>query len=707
VKLAWRVAATALALAMAVLIAGYSAVVPAFEAPDEPGHFRYVQLLAAGRGLPVQGQAGDFDPEFSQPPLYYAAEALLVRLMPASGAPVPDWDHHNTYQNATAQGNVNLYSHPAAESFPWTGQILQLHAMRLLNLLFAAVTLLATYGIGLEVGLSRGLALTATGIMGLLPQFAFISGALNADNAITASAALALYLLLRWFNRPTGYGPATLLGLSTGAAMLSKISGLAVLILVLACMLWRAWRKRSGWLAGQALVAGGIGVALGGWWYLRNLIVFGDPLGWRPMLTAIGAMLRPRPLGPLEAAAVLVQQRSTAIGVFGWNNLRLPPAVYIAADVVAASALVGLLLLLHSHRGGRGILALWVVVFAASLVRWLEVNEDAAQWRLLFPAFPALVMLLTIGLSRVAGALTPMVPVALAGLSTASLLLVIGPAYTREPAYAGAIQHQLSARFGDRLELVGYDEPQPRSIPPGEPVALTLYWRALQPLEVDDIVDLAGLDADNQPGLKESSWPQQGRAPTSGWTPGEIVRDRHVLAGSSDLAPGVWNLLVDVFEPRPGAPRLAVSGGGTIVNVGRFLVAPGRPAAPEANREASFESNLALLNHGQSSASGRLQVRLEWLATGPITRDYTVFVHALDGGGKVVAQNDSQPGQGRFPTSLIPASTPIEDVHSLDVSGLSAGAYRLEVGLYDTQTGARLKLAGKDEDALLFPVTLG
>ena len=143
-KLAWRVAAVLVALASAALIAAYSVVVPAFEAPDEPGHFRYVHILASGAGLPVQGQAGDYDPEFSQPPLYYGLQALVAKLISGEGAPVPDFAHNNPYQNATASGNVNLYSHPAGEGFPWSGQVLQLHAMRLVNLLFAAVALAAT-----------------------------------------------------------------------------------------------------------------------------------------------------------------------------------------------------------------------------------------------------------------------------------------------------------------------------------------------------------------------------------------------------------------------------------------------------------------------------------------------------------------------------------------------------------------------------------
>jgi 4-amino-4-deoxy-L-arabinose transferase-like glycosyltransferase len=731
VKSTWRWPCAALALGVAGLIAAYSAVVPAFETPDEPGHFRYVQALAAGRGLPVQGQAGDLDPEFSQPPLYYAAEAALARIVPAQGAPVPDFDHHNPYQNQTAEGNVNLFSHPAIESFPWTGQVLQLHAMRLLNLLFVAVTLLSTFGIARQAGLSIGLAAAATAVLGLLPQFDFIAGALNADNAITAAAGLTLYLLLRWLHSPPNIRAAALLGLTSAAAMLSKLSGAAVLALVLAAMLWRAWREKNPRSAAQAALAAGVALLGAGWWYIRNLVLYGDLLGWQPMLASIGAMLRPHPLTLLDAALLLFHQRATAIGVFGWNNLRLPQPIYLAADILAALAIAGLLLLAYDTartplslppavRVGPGEappttscpalavrvgLLLWSAAFAASLIRWVEVNTDAAQWRLLFPAFPAITVLLTLGLSRLSKYLSAVAATALAAVSLASLPLVIHPAYSPPPPYAGPIQHQLNARFGDRLELVGYDDPQPRNPSPGDPVILTLYWRALQPIARDAIVDLAALDVGGLPGLKESTWPAYGRAPTSSWRTGEIVRDRHVLAGAGKSNAGVWNLLLDVFEPLEGAPRLTLTGGGTTLNVGRFLVAPPQPSmtAPEA----SFQGNLEMVGHTQLVTPGRLAVTLTWRAVGPVQLDYTVFVHLLDKAGKLVAQDDSQPAGGRFPTSLIPPGLTVEDAHILDVSALPPGAYQLELGLYDAQTGTRLELRGGREAALRWPITLG
>jgi len=723
VKLAWRLLAVLAALASAGLIAGYSIVTPAFEAPDEPGHFRYVQALASGGGLPVQGQAGDYDPEFSQPPLYYLIESVAAKVLPAAGAPVPGFDHHNPYQNTTVQGNVNLYSHPVAEQFPWSGQILQLHAMRLANLLFAAVTLAATYGIGRELGSSPGLAGAAAAVVGFLPQFDFIAGALNADNAITAASSAALHLLLHGIGRPPSKRAGVLAGIAIAAAMLSKLSGLAVLPLAAGFLLWRAWRERKLGFVAEAAIAAGVALIAGGWWYVRNLVLYGDVLGWQPMLTAIGAMLRPQALSPIEAGAVLLREAPTALGVFGWNNLRLPMAVYLLAGGFALAAVLGLAT--YAPRPGQwersasgahdrwlraGLLVAWVAVFSASLIRWVEVNTDAAQWRLLFPAFPVLAVLLILGLSRLTRVLAVLTPMAMAGLSAASLLLVVRPAYLPEPAYDGPIQHQVNVRFGDRLELAGYDDPRPRNPTPGQPVALTLYWRALQPLALDDVVDLVALDAAKQQAFKQPTWPLAGRAPTSTWQPGHIVRDRHVVPGTPGLAPGAYTFFLDVFQPLAGAPRLPLAGGGTTLKLGRFLVLPPQTGAPPSAK-ANFGGSLALLGFTYSDAFGEpvqtVQVNLDWQVTGPVARDYTVFVHLLDTSGKLVSQSDSQPDAGRFPFSLLPVGLRVHDRHALPVEGLTEGHYQLEIGVYDPGTGARLKIAGGETDSLVFPEVLG
>ena len=81
-------------------------------------------------------------------------------------------------------------------------------------------------------------------------------------------------------------------------------------------------------------------------------------------------------------------------------------------------------------------------------------------------------------------------------------------------------------------------------------------------------------------------------------------------------------------------------------------------------------------------------------------KDYTVFIHGIDKAGIVVAQADGQPANGDYPTSYWLAGEVVRDSHSIQ---WPAQVDRIEVGLYDLASGARLHPAGEPGDAVIFP----
>ncbi len=94
----------------------------------------------------------------------------------------------------------------------------------------------------------------------------------------------------------------------------------------------------------------------------------------------------------------------------------------------------------------------------------------------------------------------------------------------------------------------------------------------------------------------------------------------------------------------------------------------------------------------------RVRLTLYWQAVAPMERDYSVFVHLLDEADLVIAQGDSYPGRGNFPTSAWRVGEAIADTYELTVSStaFAPGAARFEVGLYDFATGQRLAVADSD-----------
>ncbi len=97
---------------------------------------------------------------------------------------------------------------------------------------------------------------------------------------------------------------------------------------------------------------------------------------------------------------------------------------------------------------------------------------------------------------------------------------------------------------------------------------------------------------------------------------------------------------------------------------------------------------------------GSVWVTVYWQALAQSERPYAVFVHLLSTAGPMVAQRDTYPGLGRYPTTVWQPGVAFADTYRLDVP---LGAYTpdqayVQVGLYDP-AGPRLATAS-GEDAL-------
>jgi 4-amino-4-deoxy-L-arabinose transferase-like glycosyltransferase len=86
---------------------------------------------------------------------------------------------------------------------------------------------------------------------------------------------------------------------------------------------------------------------------------------------------------------------------------------------------------------------------------------------------------------------------------------------------------------------------------------------------------------------------------------------------------------------------------------------------------------------GMLRAGGALTVTLTWHALEQVPRDWTVFLHLLDAGGEIVAENNTRPQDGAMPMRLWAPGDWVADPHPILLPAtLPPGAYRLRVGLY-------------------------
>ena len=277
---------------------------------------------------------------------------------------------------------------------------------------------------------------------------------------------------------------------------------------------------------------------------------------------------------------------------------------------------------------------------------------------------------------------------------------LIAPAYAAPPSVAPqAIANPVDVHFGETIRLLGYD--LPATAAPGQPLAVTLYWQADAPPEESYVLALRLLDPTGRPVSAIDTLPAAGRYSTLVWEPGRPFRDSYTLPPmAADATPGLGTLLVIVY-PRgePGAPLTVTAGGvaaGHEARLGAIKIAPAAPVVlqPPRTNDATFDDRFRLLGHDTPAAAQpgqTLPLMLAWQAVAPDGRDYTVFVHLLNGAGELVAQSDGPPQGGAYPTSIWAAGEQVADARALALpEDLPPGEYTLFVGLYDPASGARL-----------------
>jgi hypothetical protein len=157
------------------------------------------------------------------------------------------------------------------------------------------------------------------------------------------------------------------------------------------------------------------------------------------------------------------------------------------------------------------------------------------------------------------------------------------------------------------------------------------------------------------------------------------------------LAGGIY----DFFEPgRPGRPATRPDGQPVEPIIASAKLIPWQwPDPAPLVQPINFFDKATLLSY--QLAPDQRTLTLNWRADSSLETDYTVFIQAWRiPENEYAAGFDGPPVQGDYPTSLWASGEIIVDRHSLDLTRLKAGDYKLLVGLYHPGTGERLPAFG-------------
>jgi 4-amino-4-deoxy-L-arabinose transferase-like glycosyltransferase len=434
---------TLLLVAVAVLGATWALLVPPGQAPDEPAHIGYVQVLAEDFRLPDEKPGLTFSREQELASAYsnvnQTAQVLLTK-PEWSKLAEEDWRQADAKLPKSARGegghSGDAGPNPARanpplyylwESIPYliasSGDFFdRLYAMRLWSVVLLLVTTAATWLlIGELTDRRRPLQLAGAAVVGMQPMAVFVSSSVNPDAALIACFALAFWLGARVLRRGLTVRDGLALGAVTALAIVTKGTGYALVPAVALAVGIGAWRllpdRRAAMLAagvsGAALalpVAIWLGLARsldraavnkvpgtgGGGAAAPGLPHFGflDYL-WQFYLPKLPFLNNVPAIPRLPVFDFWVK---TGWAAFGWLEVRFPNWVYgLLAAVTVALLAGGVAMLVRRRR--RDDLPLVAFFAAAALallagLHWVEyrtiLNEGITfnQGRYLLPLLP-------------------------------------------------------------------------------------------------------------------------------------------------------------------------------------------------------------------------------------------------------------------------------------------------------------------------------
>lgn len=723
-------------IAFVIAAVWYSVAIPVGEGVDEIPHFAYVDYVKTQWRLPVQpwrDNGRTLDVVMGHhPPLYYALGALVSFWTDTSDfSEVLRPNPHFVWAENDPTNGWNVYLHSPEEAFPYKGTILAIQYLRLWSVVLGTVTLFAVYRAGrLLLPKHPWIPVLAVALFAFNPSFIFMSSTVHHDPLMATLYALSFWWMVRALSldRALTLGDTIVGGLLLGAGLLTKLSGLSLLALFGLTLLFKA-RQQYEWrqLVRDGIPLYGVAMVIAGWWYLRNQLLYDDPLGWQMFLATHSHMVRQGSYSWfIFRKEFLGQIDRTFWGGFGYMHITLPepvrrpPWLLMGIGVVGA-AWAGVRRRQHLLDDWRR--HAWIVLLAGmllvfiSFVRFSVATTGAGHGRYLFTLAAPLALAIAVGLNQVVGFRAPRILAILVGAGLLAYAVFV-PIRFVLPKYAApkTVQpveleeaRESSIVYGDALELVAYKWSR-AAVPPGQPVSLALYWRAVGESRPDLYVHLRLRDRFGTAFVEQEFWPAPGTT-TAVWNTNTIYVTRRELYIPPNAAPGTASLELVVQPGRAGDPLPAQQAGGealsTAPRIGEILVGQVSTAeedelSPQIRHAAQLGEHIVLLGHDlterQVAAGGTVEVTLYWKTQASLNANYTAFVHIVNGSGQLVAQQDNEPNNGQYPTSAWEPDAVVRDPYAIRLPGnLPPGEYTIYAGMYEWPSLERLPVRADGE----------
>jgi hypothetical protein len=256
--------------------------------------------------------------------------------------------------------------------------------------------------------------------------------------------------------------------------------------------------------------------------------------------------------------------------------------------------------------------------------------------------------------------------------------------------------------FGGQILFLGYD-PDSVKLRDDGILTISLYWRALRPVEGDYRIYLKLINGVYHVWGEQDARPFWDGFPTNEWEVDEVVFDPREIPVLPGTPPGSYQLAVSLYDPYRGQALKLDSGDELLLKP--IEIEQRKPPAMEVldiqhPLQTTLGDRIRLLGYNLESGfrpGDNLHLTLFWQCLEEMGQDYTVFTHLIDEKQNIWGQRDNEPVDGFYPTSRWEVGEVVRDQYDMAISSeASPGEYQLEVGMYLAETGERLEVIGEE-----------
>jgi 4-amino-4-deoxy-L-arabinose transferase-like glycosyltransferase len=493
----------------------YSAVLPLWEGYDEWAHFAVVRQMAVGGHVLVPRDAPV--PRDVEASLQLAPVPWELRSLPPPAVTQDEYwklapeerarrqsalrEMPNSWGREDGTGALQAYEALQPPLYYWamapaiwilrgSGLLAQVLALRFFSSLLASLTVPLVFLVGREVWDDSRLAVACAAVVAVMPGLALDVARVGNDSLAAPLFTLLTWLAVKAVRRGMDFRLTVAMGLVLGFGLLTK----AYFLTAIPSFLAVGWlpRRRFSDLP-RMLPAIGIGIAIAGWWYVRNLRTTGTLSG-----LSEAVILRPMSAFEMVRRSAGINWWKAVDSIFfshlyfgGWSSLTVRSWMYHIFYIGILAAAIGVFRVVRRPAVGALLavyLSFWLGQLYNVVMLYLSKGLPGSMGWYMYAVVAAEVTLCVAGLrGLLPRRVSPWIPatIPVAGATLFALLDLYTVHAVAIPYYTGMVRHRangsLEAFHWAGLRSVGIGQTVERLsgfVPPALLVGLWLLYLA-------------------------------------------------------------------------------------------------------------------------------------------------------------------------------------------------------------------------------------